>query len=175
MSNSTSHSYPFLKARCKECGHQYLKPYRSNFDYGEIVFQTEAGEDYAYWYLLYDPLLDEINSFCKELDPDLSIQEQFRIIAYCADQIRGKRLTILHCPSCGSTEATFWHDNLPHWLRQIIWKLSRPLYSNLLWRGLTRKQIPFVTFEEYNLLDGLSRNQKITESYQEIKTQEKSN
>jgi hypothetical protein len=148
--DTNNHLEYFSPARCEKCQYQFHKPYYSNIDYGEVVFQSELTENYAFWYFLYDPTWEEINRLCEEMDSGLSKQDRRIIMARCADPIHGKRLTILHCPRCGSTETTFQHD-------ETSWR-----------KGFLKKSIPLISFEGYKLLDAAARKDKILILYREI-------
>lgn len=106
-----------LKSVCKNCG-EVFEVYRlSDFAYGERLFFTEDGIDYAYVNCFEDKVFNEIAGIVKKVYNKGNISQRDclnRVLGLTCDLINGKRIDATRkgnaCIKCGSKnlETTYY-------------------------------------------------------------------
>jgi hypothetical protein len=149
---ATSHSVQFFEASCDACRHRFSMPLLSDFSYGEFILHGERQTIFGFLSAHDEPAWDDIEGRLRRAGlfsasaTRLEIDRFQRVIAASADTISGERLVLFPvCPSCGS--------------RSLAYDDSKP-------QGI--RDVPRVTFGEYQLLSDEMRTQKVTELWRQF-------
>ena len=114
-------SVRFFTNTCTTCANNVGVPLLSDFAYGEMIFQTDNGKDFAYAEVIAEDAWSIIAGICenefglgrKKPSPKLQV---FHCVAIrCADPLDGRPYTTHFplCPRCGA-KLTSYGDNQIH-------------------------------------------------------------
>lgn len=97
---------PTFKAKCADCGEIFDHPSLSDMAYGEFLFCSENGKEYA-----YSSAFEPCAKLIEVLLPDSCDADLFQAaLAKLSDPILGQQLTTqIHCPKCCSINLEYWH------------------------------------------------------------------
>jgi hypothetical protein len=108
----------FFRNTCPTCFNDVGIPLLGNFAYGEFVYQTDDGKNYAYvssfteqaWERIAAVLREHAGMKLDKNDGDITLYQH--IMIRCADPINGRQFTTTFplCPKCGG-KITSYGDN----------------------------------------------------------------
>jgi len=149
---SASHLVQFFEASCHACGHRFSMPLLGDFSYGQFILHGERQSVFGFLSAHDKPAWEDIDArllraglfSASAIRPDIDRFQ--RVVAASADAIGGQRLVPFPvCPSCGS--------------RSVAYGDSRP-------QGI--RDVPRVTFGEYQLLSDEMRSHKLAELWRQF-------
>lgn len=109
-----------FKNFCYRCFHRIDIPLLSDFSYGEVLFQTDDGQDFYIAELTKNPTFDFITSILIHQKLKVKQADPQKILALLADKPNGKSFTINYpiCPICKRKKRGF-NDNVKTTEREV--------------------------------------------------------